>query len=582
MAHRAHGPSVVPGATRFRLWAPKTHRVAVRTGGADHPLSRAHPGWFEGVVPGAGHGTRYAFVIDGGAVRPDPASARQPEGVHGPSEVFDAGRHAWTDGAWRGLPLEALVFYELHVGTFTAGGTLDAAAARLPDLVDLGVTCVELMPLQPFPGDRNWGYDGVSPWAVHEGYGGPAALQRFVDRAHALGLAVCLDVVFNHLGPEGNYLPELGPYFTPRHRSLWGDGLDYDGPRSAPVRALMVGAAARWIRDFHVDALRLDATHAIADAGSRHLVAEIVEAVHAAGDEAGRRVHVVAEDDRNDRAVLDPPPRGWGADAVWADDLHHAIHALLTGEREAFLGDYGRPEQVARALAEGFAYQGEPSRFRERPHGTDTRGLAPSRFVACLQNHDQVGNRPAGERLAALVPWEALRPASALVLLGSGLPLLFMGEEYGETAPFLYFTSHSDPALARAVSEGRKKEFIAKGGHDVPDPQAPETFRRSKLSHRREGRHGALREHYRALLALRRRHRAAIAAGWPHVGHDGAVFTLRRPGLVLRANLSPAPAAGLGAWGLALQEEERGLERALGEDPPHAFARDAEGLAPGE
>jgi maltooligosyltrehalose trehalohydrolase len=409
------------------------------------------------------------------------------------------------------------------------------------------------MPLQPFAGARNWGYDGVSPWAVHEAYGGPAALQRFVDRAHALGLAVCLDVVYNHLGPEGNYLPELGPYFTPRHRSPWGDGLDYDGPGSAPVRALVFDGAERWIRDFHVDALRVDATHAIEDASAKHLVAELAEAVRAVGEEAGRRVHVVVEDDRNDRTVLDPTPRGWGASSVWADDLHHAIHALLTGERHRFLGDYGRPEQVARALGEGFVYQGERSPFRGKPHGTDPRGLAPSRFVTCLQNHDQVGNRPAGERLASLVPWEALRPASALVLLGSATPLLFMGEEYGETAPFLYFTSHSDPALAAAVSEGRKREFIAGGAREVPDPQDPETFRRSRLSHRRDGRHGALRDHYRRLLALRRRHLAAIAARWPDVARDGTAFTLRRPGLVVRANLGPAPAGGLGPWGLEIE-----------------------------
>jgi maltooligosyltrehalose trehalohydrolase len=563
------------------VWAPKAQRVEVRTGGADHPLAAAGDGWFEGIVAGAADGARYAFVLDGGEPRPDPASARQPEGVHGPSQVFDAARHAWGDAAWRGVPLERLVFYELHPGTFTGEGTLDAAAARLPDLVDLGVTCVEVMPVQPFAGARNWGYDGVSPWAVNEAYGGPAALQRFVDRAHALGLAVCLDVVFNHLGPEGNYLSDFGPYFTSRHRSLWGDGLDYDGPGSGPVRALMVGAAARWIRDFHVDALRLDATHAIADESPSHLVAELCEAVRAEGAAAGRRVHVVAENDRNDRAVLDPPPRGWGADAVWADDLHHAIHALLTGERHAFLEDYGRPEDVARALAEGFVYQGERSPFRDRPHGTPTGGLAPSRFVTCLQNHDQVGNRPAGERLAALVPWEALLPVSALVLLGSGTPLLFMGEEYGETAPFLYFTSHSDPALAAAVSEGRKKEFIADGAHAVPDPQDPETFRRSRLSHRRDGRHGALREHYRRLLALRARHLEAIAAGWPEVRRDGTAFTVRRPGLVVRANLGPAPAGDLGPWGLDVQEEERGLERALGQDPPHGYvAPDADGLAP--
>jgi maltooligosyltrehalose trehalohydrolase len=355
---REHGPTVLPHGARFSVWAPSAQRVAVRASGRDHPLTAKGRGWFEGEVKGLGDGATYALVLDGDRVRPDPASRRQPEGVHGPSALFDPGRFAWTDAGWRGLPLPSLVFYELHVGTFTAEGTLDAASARLPELVELGITCVELMPLQPFAGERNWGYDGVSLRAVHEGYGGPAALQRFVDRAHALGLGVCLDVVYNHLGPEGNYLPEVGPYLTHRHRSMWGDGLDYDGPRSEPVRQLMVGAAVSWVRDFHVDALRLDATHAIADASRRHLVAEIARDVHAAGRAAGRTVHVIAEDERNDRSVLEPPPAGWGCDAVWADDLHHALHALLTGERESFLADFGTARELSRALGEGWAWQG--------------------------------------------------------------------------------------------------------------------------------------------------------------------------------------------------------------------------------
>jgi maltooligosyltrehalose trehalohydrolase len=549
----AHGPTSMGGGARFRVWGPRVSRLAVRIAGRDHALHAMGAGWWEADVPGVHEGTRYAFVLEGDRVRPDPASRRQPEGVHEASELFDPGGYAWRDLAWKGLPLEDLVFYELHVGTFTEEGTLDAAAKRLPDLVDLGVTCVEVMPVQPFPGDRNWGYDGVALYAVHEAYGGPPALQRFVDRAHELGLAVCLDVVYNHLGPEGNYLGELAPYFTSRHKSLWGDGLDYDGPDVGPVRSFMIGAAVQWIRDFHVDVLRLDATHAIEDGSARHLVADLCDAVHAAGRSAGRRVHVVAENDRNDRRVLDAPPTGWGASAVWADDFHHAVHALLTGERASFLADYGRPEDVARALSEGFVYQGQRSDFRKRPHGSDVRGLAPARFVTCLQNHDQVGNRPKGERLSTLVPWEALWPASALLLLGAGTPLLFMGEEYGETRPFLYFTSHSDPGLAKAVSEGRKGEFI---GHadEVPDPQDPETFRRSKLSHRRDGRHGALRDHYRRLLALRRKHLGEIRAGWPRIRRDGVAFALVRRGLEVRANLGPAPASGLGPWGWTVEE----------------------------
>jgi maltooligosyltrehalose trehalohydrolase len=573
MDERRHGPRITPRGVRFELWAPSQRRVSVRVEGRLHPLDPLGEGWFAAEVPGAGDGTRYEVVLEDGRARPDPGSRRQPEGVHAASQVFDTARHAWRDPAWRGLPLEALVFYELHVGTFTPEGTLDAAAARLPDLVELGVTCVELLPLQPFAGARNWGYDGVLLHAVHEAYGGPAALQRFVDRAHALGLAVCLDVVYNHLGPEGNYLPELGPWFTHRHKTLWGDGLDYDGPGAGPVRAYMISAAVSWIRDFHVDALRLDATHAVTDDSPRHLVADLCDAARAAGRAAGREVHVVAENDENDRKVLDPPPRGWGASAVWADDLHHALHALATGERASFLADFGRPEHVRRALAEGFVYQGERSAYRKRPHGTRVDGLAPSRFVTCLQNHDQVGNRPTGERISALVPWEALEPLSALVLLGSGLPLLFQGEEYGEPAPFLYFTSHSDPDLARAVSEGRKNEFIAAGAGEVPDPQAEETFAASRLSHRRDGRHGALRAHYRRMLGLRRRHLAAISAGWPEVSVDGTAFTLRRPGLVVRANLGAQPAGGLGPWGLFVEED-------AAREPPGAPREEGEGAAP--
>jgi len=556
-----HGPSLLPHGVRFDLWAPRHERPAVRVAGRPHLMRPRGGGWFSVEVSGIGQGARYEVVLDDGRVRPDPASRRQPEGVHGPSEIHDTARHAWRDRGWRGLPLEALVFYELHVGTFTPEGTLDAAGERLPDLVDLGVTCVELLPVQPFAGARNWGYDGVSLYAVHEAYGGPTALQRFVDRAHGLGLAVCLDVVYNHLGPEGNYLQELGPYFTNRHHSPWGDGLDLDGDTSGPVRAFLVGAAVQWIRDFQVDVLRLDATHAILDDSPRHLVAELCDAVRAAGRAAGREVHVVAENDENDRKVLEPPPRGWGASAVWADDLHHALHALATGESARFLADYGRPEHVARALAEGFVYQGERSSYRKRPHGTPAAGLAPAQFVTCLQNHDQVGNRPLGERISALVPWEALEPLSALVILGSGLPLLFMGEEYGEPHPFLYFTSHSDADLARAVSEGRKNEFIAAGADGVPDPQAEETFLASKLQHLRDGEHGRLRAHYRRMLALRRRHLAALSLAWPEVERDGTAFTLRRPGLVLRANVGGAPAGGLGPWRLEIDE---GLAESVG------------------
>jgi len=511
-------------------------------------MVRSEGGIFSLTRADARSGSRYCYVFGDGRARPDPASRRQPEGVHAPSQIFDPGAFKWSDRSWKGLPLESLIIYELHVGTFTSEGTLDSAARRLEDLADLGVSCVELMPVQPFAGQRNWGYDGVLPYAVHEGYGGPEALQRFVDAAHRIGLAVCLDVVYNHFGPEGNYLREFGPYFSSRHRSPWGDGINYDGPGSNQVRRFAIDAALQWVRDFHLDALRLDAIHAIADDSPRHIVAELAEEVRRFASSADRRVHVIAESDLNSRVIVDPPPKGWGLAAMWADDFHHAIHTLLTQERARFYADFGKPEHLVRALTRGFTYQGEHSTFRGRAHGTDTEGLAPSRFVFCLQNHDQVGNRPRGERISSLVPHEALPAMAATLLLGPGLPLLFMGEEYGETRPFLYFTSHSDPDLARAVSEGRKKEFISTATQDIPDPQDPSTFERSKLTHRRDGRHGALRETYRQLLALRRRYQACIAAEWPRVRADGRRFLLERSEFDLEVNLGPESSGDLPGW----------------------------------
>jgi maltooligosyltrehalose trehalohydrolase len=551
----SHGPRLGPRGARFSVWAPKARRLAVRIGARDHPMTPEQNGFFSAEVAGARAGATYQMVFEDGRVRPDPASRRQPFGVHGPSQVFDADRYAWRYGAWKGLPLEELIFYELHVGTFTEQGTLDAAGQRLPDLAELGITCVELMPVQPFPGERNWGYDGVAPYAVHEAYGGPEALQRFVDRAHGLGLAVCLDVVYNHLGPEGAYHSDFGPYFTQKHKSPWGDGLNTDGVGSEQVRGYFVDAALQWVRDFRVDVLRLDAVQAIQDDSPRHLVAELCDEVRALAQRTGRHVHVVAESDLNDRKVVDPPPDGWGAHAMWADDLHHALHALVTGERSRYYRDFGRPEDVARALAEGFVYQGQYSRYRSKVFGTETQGLPPSRFVICAQNHDQIGNRALGERLSTLVAWDALAPLAALVLLAPGLPLIFMGEEYGETRPFLYFTSHTDPALARAVSEGRRREFVSQVPQDeIPDPQDPATFARSKLTHRLDGEHGELRRLYRELLALRRRHLPELARRWPAVSVNGYAFTVQRAGLEVAANLGVSQAAGLPSFGWKVRE----------------------------
>ncbi len=554
MTELFHGPQVLDRGVRFSLWAPSREALAVRVGGRDHPLDRAEGGWWKALVPEARIGERYQFVLPGGRALPDPASRRQPEGVHGPSEVWDARRYPWRN-AFPGWPLEELSFYELHVGTFTPEGTLDAAAARLKGLADLGVTCLELMPVQPFPGKRNWGYDSAALHAVHEGYGGPEALQRFVDQAHGLGLAVCLDVVYNHLGPEGNYLPVWGPYFTDRHRSPWGDGINYDGPGAGPVRSFALQAALQWVRDFRVDVLRLDAVHAIPDDSPRHVVGALCDGVAAFARESGRRIHVVAESDLEDRKVVDPPPRGWGCASMWSDDFHHALHALLTGERRSFYEDFGGIEPLARALREGFVFQGTPSKFRKKAWGTDTKGLAPARFLFCAQNHDQVGNRPLGDRLSKLVAPEALFPVATLLLLGPALPLIFMGEEYGEDRPFLYFTSHGNPQLARAVTEGRKAEHIADAGPEgVPDPQAEETFHRSLLTHRRDGWHGELWNHHQAMLRLRRRHAHEIGARWPEVAVDGTTVTLRRPGLKAAVNLGAAASGGLPGWGWRVSE----------------------------
>ena len=537
-----HGVTRHEDRLQLAVWAPRARRLQVRIGDRVQPLAPASDGWWMEDLPRLPAGTPYALVFPDGRVRPDPAARAQMGDVHGPSSLFDPAEFHWTDGRWNGVPLEALVFYEMHVGTFTEEGTLDAAASRLPELVDLGVTCVEVMPVQPFAGARNWGYDGVLLHAVHGAYGGPAALQRFVDRAHALGLGVCLDVVYNHLGPEGNYLGEFGPYTTSRHSSPWGDGMNYDGPDSGPVRAYIVQAARSWVEDFHVDALRLDAVHSIVDDSEVHLVQAIARAVHEA---SGGRAKVIAESDMNDRRVVDPPPEGWGCDAAWADDFHHTVHALLTGERGAFYLDFGDPDDLVKVLEQGFLYQGQRSRYRKRPHGTSTEGLLPRQFVTCLQNHDQIGNRPTGERLASLVPREALRPLATLLLLGPGLPLLFMGEEHGETRPFLYFTSHTDPDLGRAVSEGRRAEFIAVA-KEVPDPQAERTFLDSRPA--RSG-DEALRAHYRQMLAVRRQHNQVIATTWPRVRREGRAYRLERPGLTVTVNLGPGPALGLPGWG---------------------------------
>ena len=453
-------------------------------------------------------GIRYQYRLDQDKIRHDPASRFQPEGVHGPSEVVDLKSFAWSDGQWRGLSLEEYVFYELHAGTFTPEGTFAAIIPRLDDLKAFGITAVEIMPVAQFPGARNWGYDGVNLFAAQNSYGGPLELQKLVNACHERGLAAVLDVVYNHLGPEGNYLADFGPYFTDRYHTPWGQAVNFDGPQSDEVVHYFIENALQWLRDFHFDALRLDAVHGIYDRNARPFLQLLSERVNELRRATGREIHLIAESDLNDtRVVLPRAIGGLGMDAQWSDDFHHSVHALLTGERSGYYQDFGGIQQLATALNEGFVYQGQYSEFRKCRHGNSSRDIPARQFVICTQNHDQVGNRMLGERLSQLVSFDDLKLAAGLMLLSPYLPLIFMGEEYAETAPFLYFTSHSDRDLIDAVGKGRKAEFADfQWQGEPPDPHDEDTFLRSKLNwnSRDESFHRVLLDFYRELLRLRR------------------------------------------------------------------------------
>jgi maltooligosyltrehalose trehalohydrolase len=439
--------------------------------------------------------------------RADPASRFQPEGVHGPSEVVDSG-FAWTDQGWSGIPLEQYVLYELHVGTFTRHGTFDAIIPRIRELRDLGITAIELMPVAQFPGKRNWGYDGVYPFAVQNSYGGPAALKRLINACHLEGMAVVLDVVYNHLGPEGNYLADFAPYFADFYRTPWGPALNFDGPQSDHVRRYFIENALQWIAEFHVDALRLDAVHTIVDLSARPFLEELSAVIHAKAKQLNRQVFLIAESNRNDERVLRPREAGGlGLDAVWNDDFHHAVHVMLTGEQNGYYQDFSRTGDLARAFRKGFVYEGQYSRYRQRRQGTSSQPISARRFIVFAQNHDQVGNRPAGGRLSQLVSFEQLKLGAAAVLFSPYVPLLFMGEEYAEPAPFSYFVSHGDPALVESVRSGRRT-YLARfaWGEEMADPQDERTFLGSILNWelRTEVHHRLLRNFYQELLRLRR------------------------------------------------------------------------------
>lgn len=509
------GAMLTPAGATFSVWAPKAREVVVHVDGGEaageHPLARldGDRGAWGASVPGVAAGDRYGFRIDGGAPRPDPRSRSQPDGVHGLSEVVDPNAFAWQDGDWPGVNLPDFVLYEIHVGTFTPEGTFDAIVPRLGQLAALGVTAIELMPVAEFPGRRNWGYDGAHIYAPHHAYGGPDGLRRLVNAAHRHGIGVVLDVVYNHVGPEGNYLDAYGPYFTDVYRTPWGRALNYDGAGSDEVRSWAHDNALYWIAEYHVDALRIDAVQGIFDFGALAFLEELSDEVHELGRRLGRKVQLMAESDLNDPRLIRPPDQGgYGLDAQWADDVHHTIHTALTGERHGYYQDFAGIATIADVYREPFFYARRYAPHRDRVHGRSSAGVPRQRFVVAAQNHDQVGNRPLGERLASLVPDDRLRLAAALVLLSPYVPLLFMGEEYGETAPFLYFIDHGDPDLVEAVRAGRRREFESLGLAAAAqiDPQSEETYARVRIDwDRREGEAGArLLALYTDLLSLRR------------------------------------------------------------------------------
>ena len=503
------------GTCRFLLWAPQAKKVDVRIANADVkpndrtiPLEPVDRGYFFGVAKNVAPGALYQYVLDGKTARPDPVSRFQPRGVHGPSQVVDA-RFDWNDGAWRGLTLQKYILYELHVGTFTPEGTFDAIIPRIANLKQLGITAIEIMPVAQFPGKRNWGYDGTYPFAVQDSYGGPVALKRLVNACHLQGMAAVLDVVYNHLGPEGNYLGEFGPYFTDAYRTPWGAALNFDGPHSDEVRRYFVQNALQWIEEFHFDSLRLDAINAIVDTSARKFLEELSAECREAGEKLKRPVYLIAESDRNDaRVVTGSEAGGWGLDASWNDDFHHALHVLMTGERNGYYEDYSGVEDLARAFRDGFIYAGQYSTFRQKRHGTSTHDLRGDHFVVFSQNHDQIGNRMLADRYSQTMSLDQLKLAAAVVLLSPYVPMLFMGEEYGETAPFQYFVSHEDAGLIAAVRKGRAQEFARfQWKEEMPDPQDEGTFLRSKMNWELQhgGKHKELREFYQELLDLRAR-----------------------------------------------------------------------------
>lgn len=530
-----------------RVWAPAARQVALAVADERRPMAAVGGGWWQGELP---HDeAQYGFVVDGQGPLADPRAPSLPDGVFGLGRRVDHAAYRWRDSGWRPPPWTTAVVYELHVGTFTAGGTFASAISRLDHLVELGVTHVEIMPVHAAPGRRGWGYDPAGVYAVHPAYGTPETLKALVDACHERGLAVLLDVVYNHFGPAGAVAPALGPYLHDRHHTPWGNALNFDGPQNEEVRRFVCDNALMWLRDYHFDGLRLDAVHGMPDDSPRHLVAQLADEVQELATRLGRPLRLIAESDANDVALVRPRAAGGhGLDAVWSDDFHHALHAALTGERNWIFADFGSLADIATVLRRGFVFEGQQSKFRKGPHGTRTDGLPGSSFVVCLQNHDQIGNRALGERLGQIVGARAQRVAAALLLTSPFIPLLFQGEEWNASTPFLYFTDHQDPDLARAVREGRRAEFGGRGWDvdEVPDPQAPETFARSVLDwdERTQGEHAAMLEWYRALIRLRAQvpSLATLPLEATRVAVDEAARTLivERGPLLVACNLGTA------------------------------------------
>jgi len=494
----------------FVVWAPFLNNVGLRIVSPEErlvPMERDSRGYWRTIAGDIPRGTRYFYRLEKERERPDPASHFQPEGVHGPSQVVDHSLFRWEDAGWKGIALSDMIMYELHIGTFTGEGTFASVIPRLKSLKALRINSIEIMPVAQFPGERNWGYDGVYPFSVQNSYGGPDGLKKFVNACHKNGMAVILDIVYNHLGPEGNYLWDYGPYFTDKYKTPWGQAINFDDAHSNEVRNFFVENAMHWFGNYHIDALRLDAIHGISDLSAVPFLQELAAEVEKFSARRGRKFLLIAESDLNDsRAVRPKKQGGLGLDSQWCDDFHHSLHTLLTGEKEGYYIDFGEMDHMKKSFKEGFVYSGGYSEYRKRNHGNSSKDIPARQFIVFSQNHDQVGNRMFGERLAALVSFESLKLAAGIVLLSPYIPLLFMGEEYGEEAPFLYFVSHSDQDLIESVRKGRREEFNAfiwKG--EPPDPRSVGTFHVSKINweKRATGSHRVLLNFYRRLIRLR-------------------------------------------------------------------------------